>query len=127
MEQYKINLLKLVAEHELTDYIKWNIDLEFYVTCSDFFFWGCADAENITSQEDVDLFELAIKDVRSLLSLNEVCTYEYATELYCAKKRKMRPQGACYEFIPKHLWSLFDACGPEREVDIVNPKPRPTE
>ena len=119
MEQYKINLLKLVAEHELTDYIKWNTDLEFYVTCSDFFFWGCADAEDITSQEDVDLFEQAITDVG--------CEQTYVTDLYCAKKRKMRPQGACYEFIPKHLWCLYDACGPEREVDIVNPKPRPTE
>lgn len=119
MEQYKINLLKLAAEWELQNSLHWDTDLKFYVTCSDFFFWGCADAEDITCQEDVDLFEQAITDVG--------CEHTYATDLYCAKKRKLRPQGACYEFIPKHLWSLFDACGPKREVGMINPKPHPVD
>ena len=38
----------------------------------------------------------------------------YGTELFSARVRKMRPQGASYKLYPKELWPLFDACGPER-------------
>ena len=47
--------------------------------------------------------------------------------LYCARKRKMRPQGAMYKTIPKTLWHLFDVCGEEREMNMGNPKPQPKE
>ena len=119
MEQYKINLLKLVAANDLHSDLIWNDDLDFYVLCNDLFFWGCADAEDIESQEDVDLFEKAIKDVGAF----DV----WASYLFCARKRKMRPQGAAYPNTAQSLWPLFDACGPEREITAGNPKPRPTE
>lgn len=118
MEQYKINLLKLVAKHDLQYDLDWNEDLIFHIGCNDLFFWGCADAESIESQEDVDLYEQSIEDVRAFDN--------WACYLYCARKRKMRPQGAAYPD-EKSLWPLFDACGPEREINMGNPKPRPTE
>ena len=57
IEQFKINLLKLVAEHDLQGEIIWDTALCFYVPCNDVFFWGCADAEDIESQKDVDLLQ----------------------------------------------------------------------
>jgi len=41
--------------------------------------------------------------------------------LYCARKRKMRPQGAMYEYLNKENWPLFDECGPVREKSLSNP------
>lgn len=123
MEQFKINLLKLVAQHGLQSDINWNEDLNFYVGCNDIFFWGCADAEDIENQEDVDLLQQSIVDCEKLNTLNTV----YATELFCARKRKMRPQGACYPQEETKLWPLFDACGEEREVGVGNPYPHPSK
>jgi hypothetical protein len=124
MEEYKINLLKLVAEHDMRDALYWSEDLSFYFLCNDIFFWGCADGEDVENQQDVDLLEQCIKDCQTVRQFGEV----YASQLYCAKKRKMRPQGAYYKHIEvKELWPLFDACGPEREVNFGNTKPRPTE
>jgi hypothetical protein len=123
MEQYKINLLKLAAKHELTSSLYWNEDLCFYINCNDLFYWGTADGEDISSQEDVDLLEQSVKDCLLISKHGDL----YATELYCARRAKKRPQGAYYEHIEKSLWPLFDACGLEREVGIGNPKPQPTE
>jgi hypothetical protein len=123
MQQYKDNLLKLVAKYDEREHLYWNENLEFYFLCNDFFYWGCADAEDITSQEDVDLFEQCIKDCKAIAEQGEV----YAKELYCSRRAKMRPQGAYYEAIDKRFWPLFDACGPERELNMGNPKPHPTE
>jgi hypothetical protein len=41
----------------------------------------------------------------------------YAHQLYCARIRKMRPQGACYKTIEPQFWPLFDAAGEPREAD----------
>lgn len=43
------------------------------------------------------------------------------TDLYAARVRHERPQGACYAAYPRQLWPMFDAVGPEREVGIGNP------
>jgi len=122
MDEYKINLLKLVSKHDLQYDLDWSEDLSFYILCNDFFSWGCADAEAIENQQDVDLLEQCIKDCQAVRQSGEV----HASQLYCAKKRKMRPQGAAYPY-EKDLWPLFDACGPEREINMGNPKPLPTE
>jgi hypothetical protein len=73
-----------------------------YVNCSDTFYWGCSDAEEITFNELAEL-----KECWSLST--------HGGELWCARKRGMRPQTASYkECYPKTEWPLFDACGPER-------------
>ena len=123
MEEYKINLLKLAAKHDIREDLFWNEALDFFVICSDFFYWGVADLVDVYSQANVDLLEHSIADCEAAKQFGSV----HAPLLYCARKAHMRPQGAYYKHINKELWPLFDACGPERETGVGNPEPRPTE
>lgn len=101
--------------------------------CSDVFWWGSADAEEI-GPDHVDAYGDAIADVQAALSaLRDVdarpgfdSVLAYAGWLYAARSRNERPQGAMYPAIPGALWSLFDAAGPTRETGLGNPKPRPS-
>lgn len=78
--------------------------VSLYVDCSDTFFWGCSDAEEITVEELPSLIEC--------YSLSP----KYGGELWCCRKRGMRPQTASYkECYPKEEWHLFDAAGPKRD------------
>ena len=102
-------ILIIFAKYDWCEGLYWDMDLNFYVSCNDLFAWGCADAEDVT-----------IKDLPLLKQSFEDDKY-YGIELYCARKRKMRPQGAFYKSFEKESWPLFDACGPEREVGFGNP------
>jgi hypothetical protein len=42
-------------------------------------------------------------------------------ELFAARVRGVRPQGASYSLYPRATWPLFDACGPKRETGLGNP------
>jgi hypothetical protein len=70
--------------------------------------WRTADAERIT-EANIGILEQAIKDCDEPL-------------LFCARVRRMRPQGAMYKYIKMEHRHFFDACGPERELDSGNPK-----
>jgi hypothetical protein len=120
MEEYKVNLLKLMAYWDLHDELYWSRDLDFFIKCSDVFAWGYADCEKIASQVDVDLLEEAIGDCREIEEMGQFS----ASMLYVARKRGMRPQGAMYEHIPVELHKLFDHAGPERKVGVGNPVAR---
>jgi hypothetical protein len=82
------------------------------IMCNDFFYWACADCEDI-NESTMPILEKAISDCSGDI--------QWGALLYCARQRKERPQGAFYSIIPKELWSLFNDCGPEREIDIGNP------
>lgn len=84
------------------------------INCSDEFFWGSADAEDIT-EDTLAEFNKAVDDCGG-----EVLDGTAST-LYCARRRKMRPQGAMYTYIDKEHWPLFDACGPVRDLELGNP------
>lgn len=89
--------------------------------CSDFFAWGIADAEPITSDklpELRDAFGVA-STVLDGKPLDEICSW--ATRLYAASSRSMRPQGAYFEIIPDELKDAFLSVGPKRELSPVNP------
>lgn len=91
----------------------WRCDDEYapltvWINCNDLFWWGTADNEPLTPETMPELRE-AIFDVRHIMN-----NAWHSDELYCCRMRKMRPQGPCYKHIPKELWPLFDACGPER-------------
>jgi len=103
--------MKAMADAEMFEYIFWGHDLTVKISCNDLFYWGCADAEEIETEEDLDLFIQTFKDCK------DICG-----ELYCARKRKMRPQGAYYKYIPDEFKETFNACGPEREIDLGNPQ-----
>jgi len=110
------------------DMLWWRTDGEytpvmFFVNCNDLFWWGTADAEDITP-ENVHLLKKSIEDVEAI---ND--TSQWGGELFCCRSRKMRPQGAAY---PKdeRLWPLFDECGPDRDADkepFGNPRVHPSQ
>ena len=82
------------------------------ILCNDVFYWGCADSEDINEDLLIE-FQKAAEDCGNELQLGAM--------LYCARRRKERPQGAIYSSIPKDLWHLFDECGLERKINAGNP------
>lgn len=103
INEWPLSLFSLVSKYDYRESILWNVECtKFYVTCSDIFFWACADAEHIT-EEDLDDFEQALKE-----------SYVYGGALWCARKRKMRPQKVIYHDLSEEEKVLFNKCGPER-------------
>lgn len=99
----------------------WRTDGEFepltlFVRCSDLFFADCADAERLTDA-NIQILEEALRDAIAA----GPALGAYAGLLFCARMRRMRPQGAQYMRIPEPLHPLFDACGPERQASAANP------
>lgn len=111
-----LRLLSLTAKYDDTLGLSWTEDHHFYIICNDTLLWGCSDAEDVACSADLDLLEQCYKDIGGI----------WGGTLYACRKAGMRPQGAAY---PKEaeLWPLFDACGPEREVDIGNPMDHPSK
>jgi len=118
---FVINVLKLVAEYDLCGMLWWRCDDEyapitFFINCNDLFWWASGDCERIT-EENLSVLEQTIKDCEAI---DNVTGAILACELFCARIRHMRPQGAAYPD-NKELWPLYDACGPERKLDAANP------
>lgn len=118
-----LTILKAVQELDSYDQLFWRTDGEFapvtfWLNVNDVFWWGTSDVEKLAA-EDVPALLEAAKDLGD---------YGYlAPELYAARRRKLRPQGAMYKYLPKSTWKLFDACGPERKIGPGNtPKPEST-
>lgn len=116
-EKFLADLCELSAEHP--------IDLEWrgmdgkptaFVNCSDLFDWGSADCEEVTP-ENFPMLVQAIEDAEKAVKYGGI----RGDDLFCARVRGCRPQGAAYTFIRPELWPLFDACGPERETGVGNP------
>ena len=103
----------------------WRVDdgqVRLFANVSDVFAWGGSDCEPITS-ESLPALEQAYTDLKA------VEAEEFTAELYTARQRGMRPQGAAYPSDTHESWrkvsALYDACGPERELGLGNPKPAP--
>ncbi len=118
--QFILDLLRLLGKEEICDLVFWIVDeednLQFFLGCNDVFGWASADAEEITS-ENLPQLRQAIIDIKAI---DEHAPIWDACQLFVARIRGMRPQGAAYPK-EKELWPLFDACGPEREVGFRNP------
>ena len=115
-EKYFRKVLQIAIDYDLYDCLFWNNDgkvedIKFFIRCNDVFYWGCSDLEEIT--------EDSIPILKECMELTEMD----GAVLYCAKMRKLRPQGAFYKYIEKENIKLFNECGPEREIDFVNPEP----
>ena len=107
MSHFVMQLLTLTAKYDVNEELLWDENLNFAVLCNDFFFWGTADAEEITPETLAEL-EQSLKDGG----------IKDGMLLYCARRRNMRPQGAMYKYIDNHeLFNVF----PEREIDTLNP------
>lgn len=82
--------------------------VSLWINCSDTFFWASADGEGISREELPELLECY------------KLSPQYGGDLWCARKRQMRPQTACYEIYPKEEWCLFDAAGePRTDTDGI--------
>jgi len=74
------------------------------------FYWATSEGEQITA-DNFHVFEESIKDCKAL-------NHEHwGPLLFVCRIRKLRPQGARYEHMPKELKPLFNACGPHRPTD----------
>jgi len=116
---YILKVLALFDKHDLCWNLMWRPEGNnpgFAVDCSDMFWWGCADAECLTPERLPNLIK-AIEDGGE----------DDGLVLYCARIRKMRPQGCMYKNIKEEHWHLFDECGPLREVGLGNPHKHPSE
>lgn len=89
--------------------------LDFYVNCNDFFYWGASDLELITSEKLGILYECK-KDLDALDIPDRNRQYGL---LFAARARGMRPQGRYYEYLNPKTHHLFDACGPKRDIKVV--------
>lgn len=119
------NVLATLARHDACDDVTWRADVPtrrvtFWVNCNDFFEWATADTEEVTA-ETFSEFAKAYEDA-ARAEADTMCVY--GGLLYCARQRKCRPQGAAYRNMPDAIRPLFDACGPARAKDILNPVAR---
>lgn len=123
-------VMRFCSEHDMTSHVIVHVGddskLEVAADCSDCFWWGCADAEEITP-ENFQLFRDTVTECESLDASSKNFASLYADELFAARVRKMRPQGASYELYHPALWPLFNACGPERTCEYGNPHKYPTD
>ena len=114
-ERFMLEVLSLLSDLDIySEPIYWACHGEyapitFFGNCNDLFCWASADAEKLLP-EDMPALKQSIADVIGIVG--EVDIY-VGFELWCARKRKMRPQQPAY---PKdaRLRVLFDACGPVR-------------
>jgi hypothetical protein len=121
------DVLEIFYRADAREYLLWSFEgsggrLRLWANCSDVFAWGGADSEEITPTM-LPLLGVAFADLKAIDRTH------WLAELYAARVRGMRPQGAAYprsdEKHAAQVAALFDACGPEREVGLGNPKPRP--
>lgn len=87
--------------------------IRLWADCSDWFFWATADGEEITPG-DVPLLETSLDD------LLRIGAAEYLSELYASRKRRLRPQAACYKDMPEAVKPLFDACSTAEEREAAD-------
>lgn len=122
--QFIFDLLSLTAEYDVNHALAWTQDLTgFYFGCNDCFAWACADAEDI-EPGDLPAIRQALEDEKA--AKDRPYADSDGVLLWIARKRQLRPQGALYQHIDSRMWPLFDACGPAREVDVINPVDRAT-
>ena len=120
-------LLRLFADGDACEELRWRVDgdgLVFSVDCSDTFYWGTADGEDIAEADLPDLHR-AVADARGCPGGEDLWA-----SLWCARRRGMRPMAAFYRQVlgdppdselPGTLAVLFDAAGPARPRTLVAP------
>lgn len=123
LSYYVDPLLRLAIKYDFADELMWRIDKHGLFTaaimCSDMFYWGTADGEDV-SLDRIPLLEKAYEDCSETQTGMPLPDY-WGSTLFCCRVRKMRVQGAVYTSIEKELWPLFNAVGPEREIGVGNP------
>lgn len=113
-------LLQTTQTADINSELLWHTDgrrIQVWANVSDVFAWGGSDAEEITP-ENLPILMQAVADLTSIHRFDAI----YAPELFAARLRGMRPQGAAYPKERAATQALFDACGPERDPGLGNPR-----
>ncbi len=120
-------LLRLFGDGDACDELRWRDDgagLMFKVDCSDTFYWGTADSENVT-EADLPELQRAMTDSSCCPAGRDLWPV-----LWCARKRGMRPMDVFYRRVlggppdsgvPGTLAALFDAAGRARPSTLEAP------
>ena len=120
-----VELMKVLAECDTDGEGIWprvqpDGSLVIHINCNDLFYWACADAEKLTDA-DLPLLRQCKEDLTAAEEFGEV----YLLELFCCRKRQMRPQFPFFrtrnpetcvydtDTLVPSVRALFDACGPE--------------
>lgn len=117
-------VLRLALAGDFRSELLWRSDgqqITVSVDVSDVFAWGGGDAEDLTP-ERLPILAEAMADLRAVHPHDDM----YTVDLYAARIRGMRPQGAAYPKERAATQALFDACGPGRATGLGNPRPVPT-
>ena len=110
-----VDILDTIKKLNLVEQISWDVVDEqviFHVTYNDFF-----------EKEDEGKLAFFHSDLPLLLEcvrrVDEINKHYKSTgvDLFLCRMMKKRPHGEAYRFIREAFWPLFDACGPEREVN----------
>lgn len=122
---FVLRVLAAFARADAHGSLFWRTDGEyapvsFFAVVNDVFVWASADVEPVTPDNIADL-ERAIDDAKAADPWSDI----NGVELFAARARKMRPQGASYSYYSPALWPLFDAAGPERDPSEPGNTPRP--
>ncbi len=104
----------------------WHVDgdgrLWLSMMCSDTFAWGCADCEGITA-DDLPTLRQCLADLTAADRFGAI----WLAELYCCRKRGMRPMNVWIKRVPQRddmpqaVLDLIMAAGPERESTFTAP------
>lgn len=123
---FACRVLEIYSESDEHDLLFWRVGhpdpgLHFYAKCNDLFWWGTADAEEITPA-NLPTLERVLVDPQVLAAARtgpipseQFFPMMYLSELFAARVRGMRPQRPCYKNMSPEIATLFDACGPERD------------
>lgn len=117
-----LKVAKLVAKYDCHHEIFWHESLKVFALVNDVFYWGTADAEEIT-EENFPVLETAFADIIAA-SKNHEGPFLFGAEaimLFACRIRNLRPQNAVLKMLTAHILELFNACGPERPVGLGNP------
>ena len=113
--EYAMRVLRLSSLdcHDDCSSFFWRCDGEyapitFMVLCSDTFAYACADAETVTP-ENLGILEQAYIDAAAASPRHGPI---YATILFVARVRKMKPMPAVLQHLEPALVALFDALSP---------------
>lgn len=107
------SLIVVLAENDCHDSLHYWVPEKnkpkYGINCSDWFYWACADAQEITPEDLPDLIK-AIEDSTKLHPFEF-----YGPLLWTCRKRNMRPMKEVYRDMPEELHELFNKTGPKRE------------
>lgn len=101
----------------------YNTPASFFLKPGDVLAWGGADVEEVTP-ETLPVLRAACEDLEAIGSGN---AFVYGSMLFVCRVNNSRPQHAVYPADDPAIWSLLDACGPEREVGLGNPYSHPSQ